>query len=277
MARIDEVKRSNFKRLDVSIPKTTEALPTRPSVFQYEVAMGKRTNATTWNKFGYNSDVDTGSPEVISSWGGAFSFFTSAETLNITSTSANDTLLGSGARKVIIVGINGSHQSITEEVDLTGTSTASTDNEFLGVNAFYVSSSGSNTTNEGVITLSGGSPLVTLGQIEIGESVSNSAIFYTQSGYKVLADWLIVNVGRASTAASAKIVTIKGWVYNYDTNTKSLIYRKVLDTSVNTFAELSPTQPFLVTEKSILYFTAESTVNDAIVDLRFSLIELENG
>ena len=71
-----------------------DATVVRPTEYRLEVAMGKRQGRKTWNKFGFNQDVDTASPEVISSFGGDFSIMTTADFLSVVSTSANDTSAG---------------------------------------------------------------------------------------------------------------------------------------------------------------------------------------
>lgn len=260
--------------INSTISENYDAVPTRPTDFHYEVAEGKRQGRTTWNKFGYNDDVDTGTEEIIASFGGAFSKLSGTDTLEIVSTSSNDEITGTGARKIVIVGVDLNWDSLTEEVDLDGVNPVSTNNEFLGVNQVYVSESGSGETNEGSITIKGATQTaVTLAHIPIGEGISQEAIFYVKNNYIALADWLTLNASKASLIASEKLVEIKGWVYNSQTNTKSLVYKKNINTSVNSFTELNPSQPFIINEKSILYFTATSDSNDTIVNLRFSLIE----
>lgn len=260
--------------INSTISENYDAVPTRPTDFHYEVAEGKRQGRATWNKFGYNDDVDAGAEEIIASFGGAFSKLSGTDTLEIVSTSSNDEITGTGARKIVIVGVDLNWDSLTEEVDLDGVNPVSTNNDFLGVNQVYVSESGSGETNEGSITIKGATQTaVTLAHIPIGEGISQEAIFYVKNNYIALADWLTLNANKANSSASEKLVEIKGWVYNSQTNTKSLVYRKKINTSVNNFTELNPSQPFIINEKSILYFTATSDSNDTIVNLRFSLIE----
>lgn len=260
--------------INSTISENYDAVPTRPTDFHYEVAEGKRQGRTTWNKFGYNDDVDTGTEEIIASFGGAFSKLSGTDTLEIVSTSSNDEFTGTGARKVVIIGVDSNWDSLTEEVDLDGVNPVQTNNDFLGVNQVYVSESGSGETNEGSITIKGATQTtVTLAHIPIGEGISQEAIFYVKNNYTALADWLTLNANKDSAGASEKLVEIKGWVYNSQTNTKSLVYKKNINTSVNSFTELNPSQPFIINEKSILYFTATTDSNNTIVNLRFSLIE----
>src|SRR5210317_607380 len=75
--------------LNASIGQDADATIVRPTNYNYEVAVGRYTGATTWNKFGYNDDVDIGT-ETICSFGGVFTPLSAADTLDIVSTDAND-------------------------------------------------------------------------------------------------------------------------------------------------------------------------------------------
>ena len=61
--------------VDSTMAQDYDAISTRPSDFHTEVALGRRQGVTTWNKFGYNDDIDS-STEVIASFGGTFQYLT---------------------------------------------------------------------------------------------------------------------------------------------------------------------------------------------------------
>jgi hypothetical protein len=75
--------------IDSTMAQDYDSISVRPTKYEYEVALGRRQGATTWNKFGYNGDVDTGT-ETIWSAGGTFSRMTAAATLSVVSTNIND-------------------------------------------------------------------------------------------------------------------------------------------------------------------------------------------
>lgn len=77
--------------------------------------------------------------------------------MDLFSDNANDTLLGSGARKVTVFGLDANFDEIQEEVDMDGTNIVSTIQKFIRVFNVEVTDSGGSGENEGSITISDGS------------------------------------------------------------------------------------------------------------------------
>ena len=259
--------------IEDSLRGDDKALATRPTSFDHEVATGKRTGVTTWNKWGYNSDIDTAAEEVIASFGGTYTPPTTPTTLIITSTSGNDTSVGAGgtgARIIQITGIDGNRDIQTQTIPLEGLSSVVTTTTWLGINRIEVISSGSGQVNAGnivVLATVGGVPL---GHIPAGVGITQQGIFHVPANYTFVATWLVVNAARATGQGSSPLVTIRGFVFNPSTNTKYLVVRKNLDTSVAINVELTPSEPFIVPEGSVLYFTATTDKDNTVVDIRFS-------
>ena len=81
-----------------------------------------------------------------------------AETINLSSTSAVDSIASTGARQVLLQGVDNDFNEITELVDMAGLGTVTTSQSFLRVNFADVVTSGTygpagTGANEGVITL----------------------------------------------------------------------------------------------------------------------------
>lgn len=101
-----------FSNLNIPVDSTMsqdyDAIATRPTDYTTEVALGRRQGHTTWNKFGYNTDIDVGTDEVIAEFGGAFNQKLAAgETLDIVSSSADDANpSGTGVRQLVIYGVD---------------------------------------------------------------------------------------------------------------------------------------------------------------------------
>ena len=260
--------------LNNAIQQDSDAMVTRPTDYHYEVATGRRTGSTTWNKFGYNGDIDIGT-ETIWSNGGTFVRLTSAQTLSVVSTSANDVNASTGAWNVIIYGISSSREAVIEVVPMNGTTPVITTNTYWGVNRIAVYNTGSSDANVGIITATGTTDGTVQGHMPAGEGTTQQAFFFTQAGHTSLMDWLFVNVNKTTGGGTPRI-TIKGWVYSYVSTAKYLVFYDVIDTSVENHIELTPSQPFVVGEKSILYFEATTNVNDSTVSCRFSFIEVKN-
>ena len=94
------------------VSENFDALVVRPTDYKYEVARSKRQGDTTWNKYGYNNDID-GTAETVWPVGGLLTRLTSASTLSIVSTSASDTSAGTGAQSIIVYGIDANFNSVT--------------------------------------------------------------------------------------------------------------------------------------------------------------------
>lgn len=82
----------------------------------------------------------------------SYTWQTTARTLEITSTSANDTSAGTGARTVYITGLSSTYAEQSETVTLSGLTAVETANTYLRLNSMYVATAGSGGTNAGRIT-----------------------------------------------------------------------------------------------------------------------------
>lgn len=103
--------------------------------------------------------------------------------LTVSSTSNNDTVAGTGANSVRIIGLTGLLEPIEIESDLNGQTPVSISAGFSFINSIIVTNSGSSLKNEGVIhvgtgTVAGGVPATSYDQIAIGDSIA-STIRYT--------------------------------------------------------------------------------------------------
>jgi len=262
----------SFNKLTAPINGTLaenyDALVVRTTDYHYEVALGKRQGSKTWNKWGYNGDLDTGT-ETIWTQGGLFVPLSIATTLDVVSTSVNDTDGGSGANSVVIYGIDENYEEQIEVVTLNGITPVSTVGTYFGVNRVAIYLAGSLQINDGTINIDDGTPQA---QIPAGEGSTQQAIYHTQANHTALTDWLSINVNKISGGSSPR-VTIKGWVFSRVSNAKYEVFRASIDTDVENYLQISPSQPFVVGEKSVLYFEATTNTNNTVVNCRFSLIE----
>lgn len=259
--------------IDGIVSQDYDATVVRPTNFHEEVACGKRQGFTTWHKWGYNSDVDTAAPETIWEPGGNPTFLTSAETLDVVSSDANDTSAGTGATAVILYGIDSDRKSQTEVVTMDGTTTVTTSNTWLGLNRVAIYTAGSGMQNAGKITITATTAGTTQATIPVGEGTTQQAIFFTQADHNFIARDLIIN----SAGATKPEVTIKGWVLSFLSNAKYEVFRLTMDTQRENTITYNPTNPFTVGEKSVLYFTAETDKNNTEVKIRFSGKEVRDA
>lgn len=128
--------------------------------FELQVARGQ----VAWHEpvivFGYNGDVDT-SIETVWPNGGILPFAAAALQMKVSSSSANDTANGTGARTIYLGGLDGNHNEISEIVTLNGQTAVLTTQSFLHINSAYVTTAGSSAGSEGSIYI--GTGVVTAG------------------------------------------------------------------------------------------------------------------
>jgi len=258
---------------DSTLAQDFDATVVRPTKYEYEVALGQRQGHTTWNKWGYNADVDIGT-ETIWSSGGTFSRMTTAGTLDISSTSTADASgSGIGAQSIIVYGVDASHESQIEVVALSGTNIVTTAGSWFGVNRLSIYAAGTSGINVGNINAISTTTGQTQGQIPANEGSTQQALFFTQAGHTALMDWLLINIVKVS-GSQLPVVTVKCWVTSQVSGAKYEVFRHILDTTVENTVELSLSQPFVVGEKSIIEFQATTDKADTSVSVRFSLIEV---
>lgn len=267
--------------LDATIAQDYDAVSVRSTDYTTEVGLGLRQGAATWNKFGYNEDVDAAVAEVIASYGGAFNQrLVSGETLDIVSDNAADASGGTGVTAIVIFGVDSNWDNVTEVVVPNGVSTVTTTNTFLGINRMTIFTSGSSNSNVGTITATATTSGNTMAEMPAGQGTTQQCIFYVPRNHQFLATWLYLNVIKTSGGGSPD-VTFKGFVYSGVVDSEFEIYRDSVDLSGSgdNIIQLSPGEPFVIGEKSILWFEADTSANNTSVRGRFSgkLVRNANG
>lgn len=262
--------------IDSVMSQDYDATSVRPTNFNYEVALGRRQGATTWNKFGFNGDLDVGT-EVLAAQGGTFTFLTSASTLTIVSSSTDDdgAPAGTGANSIIIYGIDANRQAQTEVVTMNGTTNVVTSSTWLGINRASIYLAGSTYNNVGNITITATTGGTTQAFIPAGKGTTQQLIFFTQDSHQFLSDWLVLDAEKTSGGGSPK-VQFRGWVWSALSNAKYEVFYFLVDLSIESEHQIMPSQPFVVGEKSVFWVEATSDTANTIVSGRFSGIEFRD-
>ena len=259
---------------NLSVQQDADAIVVRPTDYHYEVAMGRINGCTTWNKFGYNLDIDTGASETVWSVGGLFAPMAAAGTLNVVSSSTDDDAAGLGAQSIIIYGVDANREALIEVVQMDGTNPVTTSGTFFGVNRAAIYLSGATGWNVGNITITATTGGSTQAQIPATGGTTQHAFFFTQASHTALLDYLKINTNKIG--GSSPVVTILGYVTSFVSGSRFEVFRAVIDTSVENTVEIRPSQPFVVGEKSIIEFQATTTVSNTVCSIRFSFIEERN-
>lgn len=155
--------------------------------FDLQVARGQITGHKSLFKFGNNSDIN-GSLETIWSHGGLYVYPTSAIQMKVSSSSADDTALGTGARTVSVQGLDQNYNEVAETVTLTGQTEVLTTTTFIRVFRAFVITAGSGGSAAGTIyvgtgTVTAGVPATVYAEITLGENQTTMATWTVPAGY----------------------------------------------------------------------------------------------
>lgn len=164
------------------------------SDFQLEVGKGNIEGYSPIFFSGENFNI--GASEVTL-WGKEtlYAFPSSAAQISVVSTSANDTLAGTGARQVVVIGLDASHNPLVEIIDMDGVSQNSSASSFFRVSSFSVFTHGSLNSNAGDIEVLHGANSVAF--MVAGEGQSRECVGTVPAGKTWFAQGLSVLVGRA--------------------------------------------------------------------------------
>lgn len=229
--------------------------------FILEIAKGNVTKHGIITKFGHNSDVDTGTlPEDIWGQGGLFVAPTAARIHNIVSASTNDTSAGTGARTVLVYGINGSYDRVTETITMNGTSNVATVNSYLHIHLMQVITVGSGGVNAGVITATAQTDATVTCHMDASEGQSSSAIYLVPTGYKAYIQRIRARMNNSTANSSATIgVFTKPFEKSLQLKTKIGI-----NNSGSSFVELDYTDsaPFIIPAKCFIRMIVTGVTNN---------------
>ena len=127
-----------------------------PRDFYFQASSGEISGLESVNKFGSNSDIDTGSvPETVWSTGGLYVFPTTSGSISVVSSSANDAAAGTGARTIVVEGLDENYREITETFTMDGINPVNSSlwNNWLRVYRAFVTIAGTGEVNAGDITI----------------------------------------------------------------------------------------------------------------------------
>jgi hypothetical protein len=155
--------------------------------FELQVGRGQITGHSVVHVFGHNPDVDTTEVTIWPALG--LLVHPAAPTImKISSSSADDTSAGTGARTVYILGINGTGGYVSETVTLNGQTAVNTVHEYDAIETMSVVSVGSGGVNAGIIyagtgTVTAGVPAVPYSAIGVGDNLSLVGHWTCPTGY----------------------------------------------------------------------------------------------
>lgn len=232
MAAIHDQAGTNFLAIDAS-GKASVTLPSNqvvnlPATQQIvtreqfsEIPRGLIVGMATKSMQGYNAAVGTTLEPLTVASAAAYPIVNAAQTMTISSASANDTSAGTGARTVLVEGVGVNFASQSEVVTLNGQTAVSTVNTYLGINNVTVLTAGAGLVNAGAIyagfgTVTAGVPASILTAIAVGDNKSQGCVYTVPAGYT----WEIASFSVAfSVAGQIQLRVRKNLGLEYRDNT----------------------------------------------------------
>ena len=184
---------------------TTISSITRQGAFEpfgLQVARDQIQGHTAFCQFGINTNVGT-SNETVWIGSNAYAFPTDAAVMKISSSSTDDDAAGTGARTVLVDGLNASYERVTEVVSLDGQTQVDTTNTYIRVNKMTVLTAGSGGTSVGNIYAGtgvavSGVPPVVVNQTGILSNETESVFYTVPAGHTAFINAWIMSSGNTT-------------------------------------------------------------------------------
>lgn len=237
--------------------------------FGLQVSRGQIEGHQTIQVFGYNPDLDQ-TEESVWPDGGTVPHPTAASVLKISSSSANDTAEGTGARTVYIAGVDGDFDEVGEFVTLNGQTAVNTVNSYLYVNQLYVASLGSGAANAGDInvgtgTVTGGVPAVLYDLIATGFNQRTTAHYCVPAGYTGYLAKGVITAGQLSGSTS-----VTAFLKQHGTD--GILRVGAVSTLNNGSIEYNFVYPYTIPEKNCVGASAIGSSNNNSVSAFFNIV-----
>lgn len=255
------------------VDDNAQAVLSRPTRYQDEITRGLREGVTAWNKFAYRPDLDIADGEALiiaDSSTNTSAVMTTAQTFDITFNDTTDGTGTTGALELTFSYIDANGEDATGTHNLGATSPETTSFTGLGINRIAVSSSGSNNSNNNDISIEASTDNTIQAFIPAGESVTQQAVFHVADNKIASLDFIMVNLNRQAGFFEPD-VTFKGWVYNRNVETQFEIWRHESFGSVENTVQFIDPINFALSPFDVVFFTAETDLNNTAVSCRFSL------
>jgi len=158
--------------------------------FDLQVARGQVDGHTKYYRFGWANNLGT-TPQTITTAvaaGAAYVYPAAATVMKVSSSSASDTAAGTGARTILVAGLDSSYNAISETVTLNGQTAVNTTNSYLRITYTELLTTGSGNGQAGTIyigtgTVTTGVPATIYWQSEATYNNWSFAGFTVPAGY----------------------------------------------------------------------------------------------
>ena len=253
--------------------------------FFFEVSKGNVAGHSKEIKFGRNTATTGGGTQDLIWSGGAFTYLTTASTIRIKAGgNAADTAAGTGARAVVIHGLDENYLEITDTLTTAGASASTaTTNTYLRVTRAYATIVGSSESNVGDISIEAVTGGTTQAYVPAGEGQTEqcfTTIPAGKTGYIIGTKRSLLDQEGAGT--TQHLGHFKGWIrlYNEASNNNYEAWRNVFDSGLDTDGNTVNSSPEWlsdpITEKADIRMTVATQAANAEADARIFIILVDN-
>jgi len=234
--------------------------------FLLEVARGNIPGMSTVVIRGHNDDLDSGTEEDVWETGGDLTYMTSAETMEIASSSTSDDgdPAGVGLQTVLISGVSSTGALQTETITMNGTTDVTTSSSYLRVNSMTGLTAGSTGWNVGTVTATATTAATVQCQMSATEGTTQNS-HYTVPLNKTL-HVVQIELNAAKITGATPLMEFKAYVRPGGAGACWLqLFDKLLDTAVTDELDL------------VLPFPSSSTQATSRTDLRMRALSDTNN
>lgn len=241
--------------------------------FGLQVSRGQIMGHRSVVVFGYNPDLDQ-TEETVWPNGGIITHPATATVMKVSSDNVNDTAAGTGARTIVISGLDANYNEISETVTLNGQTPVNTTKLFLRINDMYVATAGSGLTSAGTIYVGDG--VVTLGVpatlydlMYVGYNKRTTGHYTIPAGYTgyMVAGSLSAGQPSGSSQVVGRLLT---------TNSNQIRLTQAVVALNNGFANYDFKMPLVIPEKTDVEATAIGSSNNNAVASTFQICLIAN-
>jgi hypothetical protein len=241
--------------------------------FGLQLSRGQIFGHSVIHVFGHNPDVDQTEVTIWPAFG-LLGHPASPTIMTISSSNANDTSAGTGARTVYVLGINGTGGYASEIVTLNGQTAVNTVHEYDAIERLSVVSVGSGGVNAGTIyvgtgTVTAGVPAVPYSAIGIGDNLSLVGHWTCPTGYT---GYLTAGSITSGTTTGSQYITARLKQRGQD----GIVRTAAITTLNQGSVDYDFSYPVKILEGECITATAKGSGNNNDVSSYFQIVLIKN-
>lgn len=240
--------------------------------FNYDISLGNYDNKKLEFKFGRNTSIGS-AEEVVWDAGGNYTFLSTAEYINVSSTSSSDANGDVGAWNVIINGLDENFNEQSETVVLDGTTPVQTQKQYLRLFRAFVIESGNTSViggaNQGDISFISDTTTTLQAKILEHNGQTLMAIYTVPAGKTALI------TGGTFAIGQGKECVFKGKFRNCSTENCVFSDKYSVELFESAFFATFPT-PLPVPEKTDIVITGQNGATTVTASASFALVLVDN-